>query len=140
MVGRSVAAAIEAQAVLPQRSFLGWMLIDVLGVSGLMIALAAVLSFALTLMLVRRGRGHLVGAALLLVVPLPFVVSLIGALDAVGVTCAGLGSELRLVDVADSIARAVFCPIMGMTCSSPAFIVAVWNSYWHSTTAAHTET
>lgn len=140
MVGRIVAAAIEAPAAPPPRSFLAWMLIDILGVRGLVIALAAVLAFALTLVLVRRGRGRLVGAALVLIVPLPFVVSLIGAMDAAAVTCAGLGSDLKLVDVADSIARAVFCPLMGMVCSSPAFIVAVWNSYWHSITVAHAET
>lgn len=139
MVGRILTEAMEAQAVPPPRSFLAWMLIDVLGFRGLVIALAAVLSFALTLILVRRGRGDLVGAALVLIAPLPFVASLIGALDAVGVICAGLGSELRMVDVADSIARAVFCPIMGMTCSIPAFSVAVWNSYWHSTTVARSD-
>jgi F0F1-type ATP synthase membrane subunit c/vacuolar-type H+-ATPase subunit K len=139
MVERSVNGTIASDAASQTPSFLAWVFIDVLGISGLMIAIAAVLSIVLTLILVRRGRGDLAGTALVLIVPFPLAVSLIGTLDALGVTCAGLGCGLELKDVADSLARALFCPMFGMICSSPAVMVAVWNSYWRSTTAVRTE-
>lgn len=136
MVGSSVAAVIVAEAVRPQPSFLGWILFDVHGIYGLGIAVAAILSVALTVILARRGQGDWVGTALVLIVPLPLVVGLGGAFDGGGVACAGLASGLRLIDVADPLARALFCPMTGMSCSSPAFIIAIVSSYRRSTTAA----
>ncbi len=56
------------------QSYLMWFL-QTLGLGGLLVALAALTAFVLTLVVVLRGRGTTVGAALVFMVPLPVLVS-----------------------------------------------------------------
>lgn len=131
----AVASAIEGQSPRPPTSFLGWIFLEVLGFYGLMIFVAAALSFVLTWILIRRGRGHLMGTSLVLIVPFPFLVSLIGALAAAGVVGIDLGNRLLPIDIANDIARAIFGPIIGLMFMIPSFVLALVNMYRRATTA-----
>ena len=130
----AVASAIDGQSPRQPTSYLGWIFLEVLGFDGLMIFVAAVLSFSLTWILIRRGRGDLMGTSLVLIVPFPFLVSLIVALEAAGVVGIDLGNSLRPIDVADDIARAIFCPMVGLVFMIPSFVLALVNTYRRATT------
>ena len=56
------------------QSYLMWFL-QTLGLGGPLVAMAALAAFVLTLVVVLRGRGPNVGAALVFIVPLPVLVS-----------------------------------------------------------------
>lgn len=114
----------------PRESYLGWM-IRCMGIVGLLIPVAGLFCFALTLIVVIRGQGPFAFAALALLVPIPFLLGLLGTLQ-------GMILSLQVIavssiapkpsEVSDGIATALFNPLIGLICMTPSYLVATVGS------------
>lgn len=114
----------------PRESFLGWV-IRCMGIVGLLIPIAALFSFALTLYVVTRGQGPFAFAAIILLVPTPFLLGLLGTLQ-------GLILSLQVIavsttspkpsELSDGIATALLNPLLGLIFMTPSYLVAIVGS------------
>jgi hypothetical protein len=89
--------------------------------------LFAVIALVLTLILVARGRGPNVGAALVFIVPLPLLLGLFGALDGLLMSYAVLASSAvapKPSEVAAGYSAALVTVMVGFVAMGPAFLVA----------------
>lgn len=88
--------------------------------------LAAFFSFVLTVLLVIRG-GQYAGAAIVLVVPLPFLIGLYGFFEWMIVSfnvIASASSAPRPAEVAMGVATALYTPLVGLLLMVPSYLVA----------------
>lgn len=112
---------------MPEQSMLGWVF-ESLGIFyALMLLLATGISFAVTLILVIRGRGPLCGAALLLIVPMPFLVGIFGALDGAirsYMVIASSSMAPNPAEVAAGTSTALVAPLVGMFLMAPGYLLA----------------
>ena len=96
-----------------------------------LLPLAGLISFVLALVIVLRGRGGMSSTALLLVVPLPFLVGIFGAIHGLissySVIAAG-GSTVKAAEVASGISLSLVAPLLGMLLMAPSYIVALVGS------------
>lgn len=114
----------------PRESYLGWM-IRCMGIVGLLIPVAGLFCFALTLIVVIRGQGPFAFAALALLVPIPFLLGLLGTLQ-------GMILSLQVIavssiapkpsEVSDGITTALFNPLLGLIFMTPSYLVATVGS------------
>jgi hypothetical protein len=97
--------------------------------------LAALVSFVLILVLVLRGRGSTLSAALVLLVPLPFLVGILGYVD-------GLVASLQVIAMSDTAPKPsqlaegmsmAFVTIwIGMLLSIPSLLLAIGGTFVRS--------
>ena len=118
-----------------QQTFLSWTL-SALGFEyAILLALAAVLSFVLTLFVLVRGRGAMAGVALLLIVPAPLLIGIFLALQVVMnssfiITVSPVSP--RLSEVATAISAAFAPPLVGMLLMAPSYTLAFLGSVLRS--------
>jgi hypothetical protein len=115
----------------PQQSFLAWVLRALGYEYALLLLLAALVSLVLTLVVAIRGNGPMAGVALVLTVPVPFLIGLfvgiryaILALNAIAVG-AGPSDVSRL---AEAISGALVAPLVGLVMTAPGYGVAAIGS------------
>ena len=112
---------------LQHKSRIMWML-ETLGIFGLLMVVAGVVAFALSLLIVTRGRGALAGAALVFIVPMPLMVALFAVFrSAISMFSVVAMSDVQLKasEVAGGIAECLFTPIVGLVVTIPAYMVAM---------------
>jgi len=97
-----------------------------------LLPLAALVSFVLVLILVLRGRGNWVSAALVLIVPLPFYVGIMGVID-------GMIASFQVIAMSDTapkpsalaegISMSLVTAMVGLCLSVPGYLLAVAGSF-----------
>ncbi|MGH7193206.1 MAG: hypothetical protein ACREJM_06680 [Candidatus Saccharimonadales bacterium] len=109
-------------------SFLTWVF-RALGLKySVLLPLAALVAFVLTLIVLLRGKGPMAAAALVFFVPMPFFIGLYGGIDGLITTfsviaaCAG---QPKLSDLADGASMALAAPMTGMLLMAPAYALAI---------------
>jgi hypothetical protein len=111
-----------------QQSILSW----TLGALGLpyviLLPLAGLLCFLLTLVVVLRGKGPMAAASLILVVPVPLLVGVFAAIQggmASYMVIAMSASTPKPSEVAAGISTALVAPMVGMLLMVPCYATAV---------------
>ena len=117
-----------------RESYLMWM-IRCMGPIGLLIPVAGLCSFVLTLVVVIRGQGPFALAALVLLVPIPFLLGLFG-------TAQGMILSLQVIatstvapkpsEISDGIATSLFNPMLGLVFMTPSYLAATIGSIFRS--------
>jgi hypothetical protein len=127
---------MEAEAYEPVQQSLLQFYYSALGLRySVMLPLAAIVGFALVLLIVIRGRGPLASAALLISLSLPLLVGLHGALD--GMMAAYLviaSSEIMPKPSEYAMGSAMSCalPLVGMMLMGPSLLAALVGSVMRS--------
>ncbi|HXT57253.1 MAG TPA: hypothetical protein VN699_01410 [Pirellulales bacterium] len=100
-----------------------------------LLSAAGLLSFVLTLIVVRRGKGPLAGAALLFIVPLPFFIGSYSVLDAVTAVCGVLAASTT-APTSSELARGIGMSLaslwVGMLLAAPGYLVAMLGLFQRS--------
>jgi hypothetical protein len=96
-----------------------------------LLPLAALVSFVLVLIVVLRGKGSWMSAALVLLVPLPFYVGILGVID-------GMLASLQVIAMSDTspkpsalaegISMSLVTALVGLWLSVPGYLLAVVGS------------
>jgi hypothetical protein len=111
-----------------QQSMLVWFLSALGAKYSLLLPLAGVLALVLVLVLVVRGNSRWTGAALMLVVPLPLLVGLFGALEGAidaFTVIAGSAVAPKPSEVAAGVSTSLVAPFVGMLLMVPAYLAGV---------------
>lgn len=119
---------MEADPAQAPQSLLVWILAALGWRYTLLLPLAGLVAFVLVLLLVLRGRGWAAGAATVLVVPLPFLVGILGTIDgAIGVymMLASLDVTPKPSVEAEAISTSLVAAFVGMLLMVPSYGVAV---------------
>lgn len=100
-----------------------------------LLPLAALVSFVLVLVVVLRGRGNWVTAVLVLLVPLPFYVGIMGVID-------GMIASFQVIamsdvqpkpsELAQGVAMSLVTAMVGLWLSVPGYFLAVVGSFVRS--------
>ena len=104
-----------------------WFL-ESLGFGGLMVAAAGLAAFVLTLFVVFRGKGSAVGPALLLIVPLPVLVSVFSVLQGMIVSFFVIShsdNQIKASEVPAAISATLVTPIFGLLSMAPSYVLAL---------------
>lgn len=121
---------------LPRRQFYLEFFFGALGMRyTILLPLAALVSFVLVLVVVLRGRGHWATAALVLLVPLPFYVGIMGVID-------GMIASFQAIAMSDTapkpsamaqgVSMALISAMVGLFLSVPGYLLAVVGSFVRS--------
>jgi hypothetical protein len=113
-----------------QESFVGWM-IRCMGPIGLLIPVAGFLCFVLSLLVVFRGQGPFAFAALVFLVPIPFLLGLFGTVQGLILSLqviATSSTSVKPSEISDGIATSLFNPMLGLVFMTPSYLVAVIGS------------
>ena len=115
----------------PQQSFLSWMLRALGYEYALLLPLAALVCFVLTLIVAIRGKGPMAGVALFLIVPVPFLIGLFAgikhAILALNEIAVSAGSS-EVSRTAEGISMARVAPLVGLMMMIPGYGVAAIGS------------
>jgi len=104
-----------------------WFL-ESLGFGGLMVAAAGLAAFLLTLFVVFRGKGSAVGPALLLIVPLPVLVSVFSVLQGMTASFAVAmhsDAQIKASEITAAISALLVRPIFGLLAMAPSYVLAL---------------
>ena len=116
--------------VRPQESFVGWML-RCMGLVGFLIPFAGVFCFALTLVVVMRCHGPFALAALVFIVPIPFLLGLFGTLQGMILSLQVIATSSVMPkpsEISDGIATSLFTPMLGLVFMTPSYLAAILGS------------
>jgi hypothetical protein len=109
-----------------EQSYLSWMFTS-LGVYALLLPLAGLLCFLLALVIVVRGKGPMAAASLILIVHVPLLIGVFGAIHG-GIASyqviAVSATTPKPSDVAAGISTALFAPLVGMMLMVPGYATA----------------
>ena len=89
---------------------------------------AALVAFALTLVVLLRGKGPMAGAALFFIVPMPLLIGLYGGIDGLISTytiIAATSVQPKPSELAYGISLSLVAPMMGMLLMVPAYLLAM---------------
>lgn len=93
----------------------------------LLLPATALIALVVVLILVLRGKGPAMVGAILLVVPLPIYVALLGVLSGMIRTCGVVlmaDTPIKQSDLADVLADVLICMLFAMTLTLPAILLA----------------
>ncbi len=114
-----------------QQSYLMWMY-SALGIKyALLLPASAASSFVVTLLLVVRGKGAFAAAAIVLVVSLPLLVGIVGALDGTMASFAVISVSSvtpKPSEWARGVSMALVAPWLGFWLMVPTFLLATIGS------------
>ena len=120
-------AHVEYRVEHRQEAFLGWMIRST-GLIGMLVPVAGFFAFVLALIVVLRGQGPFAIATLVLVVPIPFLLGLLGAVYGMILSLQVIATSSvapKPSELSDGIATALFTPLLGLVCMAPGYLVAV---------------
>lgn len=116
-------------------SFLTWVF-RALGLKySVLLPLAAIVAFVLTLVVLLRGKGPMAAAALVFIVPMPFFVGLYGGIDgliAIYTIIAASAAQPKPSELAEGTSMALAAPMIGMLLMAPAYLLAMVGLFVHS--------
>ncbi len=122
------------------QSFLSWILTALGFRYAILLPTAALVGFVLTLVVVVRGKGPMAAAALLLIVPIPFLIGVFAAIEGVilsfremAMSASATGPPPDLV--ARAITTSLVAPMVGMALMAPSYILAILGSLVRSFSA-----
>lgn len=110
-----------------RQSFLQWIFMALGLKYTLLLPLAAFVAFVLTLVILLRGRGPMAAAALIFIVPMPFVIGIYGAIEgqiAVYQVIAATAVQPKPSELAEGTSMALATPMVGMLLMVPAYLLA----------------
>lgn len=116
------------------QSLLTWTVMA-LGAYGFLLVAAGLVSFLVSLLIVIRGRGPMAVAALVLIVPLPLLIGVLGAWHGAVAsfgTIAMSGAEVKTSEFAGAVIAMLARPIVGMLFMAPGYVVAAGGSFIRS--------
>ena len=117
---------LEAEAV--RVSMLQW-IVSALGIPYIfLLPLAGLVSFVLALLVVLRGKGPMAVLAVILIVPIPFLVGLFAATNGAMASLAVIASSPtapKPAEIAEGVSTAIIAPMVGMLLMVPAYAAAV---------------
>jgi hypothetical protein len=120
------------------QSFLSWILTALGFRYAILLPMSALVGFVLTLVVVVRGKGPMAAAALLLIVPIPFLIGVFAAIEG-GVlsfrVMATLVTDPPPGHVAHAISTLLVAPMVGMSLMAPSYILAILGSLVRSFSA-----
>ena len=93
----------------------------------LLLPLAGLAAFAVTLIVVVRGKGSLAGVVLLFIVPVPFFIGLYGALEGTIASYQVIAASTvqpKPSELAQGISMALVTPMIGLLLMVPAYATA----------------
>ena len=108
---------MEQMAEPVQQSYLMWIFTALGFKYALLLPLSALVSFFVTLLVIIRGKGPAAAAAVLLLVPIPFLVGLAGALDGTTASFAVIAHSSvapKPSELAQGISMALVAPWLGL--------------------------
>jgi hypothetical protein len=115
----------------PQQSYLGWVLRALGYEYALILSLAALACLVLTLVVAFRGKGPMAGVALVLIVPVPFLIGVFAgirhAILALNVIAVG-GGPSEVSRLGEAISAALVAPLVGLVMTVPGYGVAAVGS------------
>lgn len=123
-------AHVEYRVEHRQESFLGWMIRST-GLIGMLVPVAGFFAFVLALIIVFRGQGPFAIATLVLVVPIPFLLGLLGAVYGMILSLQVIATSSvapKPSELSDGIATALFTPLLGLVCMAPGYLVAMFGA------------
>ncbi|HCS51957.1 hypothetical protein [Rubinisphaera sp.] len=124
-----------------QQSYVGWMLSS-LGIFSLLIPLATLISLAMILTLLMRSRGSMSAAAIISLVPVPFLLGMIacfnGAIEAFQVIALSTVSP-KPADLADGISTSLMGMMAGLLFTVPTLLLAILGCFFRAMTARPVE-
>ena len=122
--------ASESGPIRPPESFIGWML-RCMGLVGFMIPFAGLFCFVLTLVVVMRCHGPFALAALVFIVPIPFLLGLFGTLQGMVLSLQVIAASSVMPkpsEISDGIATSLFTPMLGLIFMTPSYLAAILGS------------
>lgn len=118
-------------AVPVQQSLLHWFLLALGWRYTILLSLAGLLSFVLTLIVVLRGKGPLASASLVLIVHVPLLIGVYAAIDGLirSYTVIAMSeATVKASEVATGISTALVAPLVGMILMVPGYATAALGS------------
>lgn len=122
-----------------QPSLLTWLITSLGFWYTILLPLAGLLSFALAVVIVLRGRGPLAAASLILTVHVPLLVGLFAAIHGGIETCTVIATSAaapRPSDLAEGISTALVAPLVGMLLMIPGYVTAAVGGFIRSLLAS----
>jgi hypothetical protein len=117
-----------AETEVVQQSWLNWFFSSLGFGYALLLPAVALICFVLTLIVVIRGRGPMAAAAIVLVVPTPFLIGIVAGLRggiASYAVIAMSSTPPKPAEVAAGISTALIAPFVGLLLMAPSYLVAV---------------
>jgi MotA/TolQ/ExbB proton channel family len=118
-----------------RQSYLHWLCMALGLKYSLLLPLAALLAFILTLIVVVRGKGPLAGAALVFIVPMPLFIGLYGAIEgviAMYAVIANSTTQPKPSQLANGISMALATLWVGTLLMAPSYVVAMFGLFVRS--------
>ncbi len=117
-----------------QQSFLSWIIESISVPFTLLLLLSGIACFVTALILVRRSKGPMAAAALVLVVHIPLFIGVLAALFGVlhALRTIATSTAPRPTDYAAGVSAVLFGPIAGIAMSAPGYAVAVIGAFLRS--------
>ena len=109
--------------------------LSALGVYAILLPLAALVSLAIALIVIVRGRGPLASASLVLAVSLPLLVGMYGTISGALASCRVVSSwdfQLKTAEILEAVSHALVPIQIGMVLMAPIFVLALFGSLWKS--------
>lgn len=113
------------------QSYLHWVA-NSLGVYSLLIPIAGLLAFVLTILMVTRGKGTAGALSLLFIVPLPLFVGIYAGIE-------GAISAYSVIAISDAVPKpsllaaaistSLIAPLVGMMFMAPSYVVAMFGLF-----------
>ena len=126
---------MQAEIEPVQQSYLSWIFNSLGLFYGTLLPLLALVTFAMTLVLVAKGKGPMVGPALLLIVPVPMLLGFFGAIQGAIKSCTVISLSnvpVKASELALGISGALVLPMFGMLLMAPSFAVALFGMFLRS--------
>lgn len=98
------------------------------GLGGLFIVMSALVVFVLTIVVVTRGRGPIVGPTLVLLLHGPFAISVMATLNSLVNSFSVLAMSDQVIKAsiwAEALAEALLLPLEALLLTAPSYLIAV---------------
>jgi hypothetical protein len=118
-----------------QQSYLSWVFHSLGPTYLLLLPLAALLGFVLTLILILRGRGATLGAALTFCVPAPLLVGFFAAINGAissYMVIATSSTTPKPSEIAAGISTALVSLLIGLLLMAPSYLLALFGLFARS--------
>ncbi len=119
-----------------------WWLFTQLGLSySILLSLSGLLSFVIALIIVRRGKGPMAAAALVLIVHVPLLIGLYATIEGLMQTCTIMhGGPPRSAELASGIGTSLVAPKVALLLMIPGYATAVIGAFLRARTDTHLRT
>lgn len=126
-ISTETAAMLELLAQEQSRSQLLW-IIRTTGLGGLFIVMSALVVFVLTIVVVTRGRGPIVGPTLVLLLHGPFALSVLCVLKGLIASFSVIAMSDQIIKPsmwAEALSEALLFPFVALLLTAPSYLIAV---------------